>query len=145
MNWGHKITIVFIGFAALIGTMVYKCTQQQYDLVSDDYYNQELKYQDKIDGSKHAAAISPVTISQTASDVIIKMPGELKGDAFEGEVWLYCASKAADDVKLPLHVGDDGMMHINKNKIAGSRYTAKITWSSDNKNYYKELPLIVSR
>ena len=145
MNWGHKITIVFIGFAALIGTMVYKCTQQQYDLVSEDYYNQELKYQDKIDGSKQAATISPVTISQTTSDVIIKMPGELKGETVEGEVWLYCASKAADDVKLPLNVGYDGMMHINKNKMAASNYIAKITWSSDNKNYYKELPLIVSR
>ena len=145
MNWGHKITIVFVAFAVLIGTMVYKCTQQQYDLVSEDYYNQELKYQDKIDGSKLAATISPVTIAHTESDVIIKMPGELKGEAVEGEVWLYCASKASNDVKLPLNVGYDGMMHINKNKIAGSSYTAKITWSSDNKKYYKELPLIVSR
>lgn len=145
MNWGYKITIVFVGFAVLIGTLVYKCTQQQYDLVSEDYYDQELKYQDKIDGSKQAAAISPVIISQTKSDVIIQMPGELKGEAIEGEVWLYCASRASDDIKLPLNVGYDGMMHINKSKIAGSNYTAKITWSSGNNKYYKELPLIVSR
>ena len=145
MNWGHKVTILFVGFALLIGTLVYKCTQQQYDLVSEDYYDQELKYQEKIDGSKQAATISPVTISQTANDLIIKMPEELKGEAIEGEVWLYCASKASYDLELPLDIGYDGVMHINKNKIAGSNYTAKITWSSGSDKYYKELPIIVSR
>lgn len=145
MNWGYKLTIVFVGFALLIGTLVYKCTQQQYDLVSEDYYDQELKYQDKIDGSKQAATISPVTILQTANDVIIKMPEELKGEAIEGEVWLYCASKASDDLKLPLNVGYDGIMNVSKNKIAGSNYTAKISWSSGSVKYYKELPFIVSR
>lgn len=145
MNWGHKVTIVFVGFALLIGTLVYKCTQQQYDLVSEDYYDQELKYQDKIDGSKQAASISPVTISQTASDVIIKMPEELKGEAMEGEVWLYCASKASNDLKLPLNIDYDGIMSINKNKISGSNYTAKISWSSGKDKYYKELPIIISR
>jgi hypothetical protein len=145
MSWGYKVTILFVGFAVMIGTLVYKCTQQHYDLVSADYYDQELKYQDKIDGSKQAAAISPVTISQTENDVVIQMPAELKGEAMQGEVWLYCASNAADDIRLPLQVNYDGIMHINKGKIAGFNYTAKITWNSDNINYYKELPLIVSR
>src|SRR5215471_10819356 len=145
MNWGHKLTIVFVGFAALIGTMVYKCTQQKFDLVSDDYYNQELKYQDKIDGSKAASEISPVKISQTASDVIIQMPQELKGLSLKGDVWLYCANKAANDVKLPLSLDANGIMEINKSHIAGSRYTAKITWSGGGTNYYKELALIIKR
>ncbi|MFT4154094.1 FixH family protein [Parafilimonas sp.] len=145
MNWGHKLTIVFIGFAGLIGTMVYKCTQQKFDLVSEDYYVQELKYQDKIDGNKAASEISPVTISQTANDVIIQMPEELKGLSLKGDVWLYCASKAADDVKLPLTLDANGIMEINKNHITGSSYTAKISWSSGNTKYYKELPLVVTR
>jgi len=145
MSWGYKVTILFVGFAVMIGTLVYKCMQQHYDLVSADYYDQELKYQDKIDGSKQAATISPVTISQTANDVVIQMPAELKGEAMQGEVWLYCASNAANDIRLPLQVNYDGIMHINKSKIAGFSYTAKVTWNSDNINYYKELPLIVSR
>ena len=145
MSWGYKVTILFVGFAVMIGTLVYKCTQQHYDLVSADYYDQELKYQDKIDGSKQAATISPVTISQTADDVVIQMPAELKVEAMQGEVWLYCASNAANDIRVPLQVNYDGIMQINKSKIAASKYTAKITWNSDNINYYKELPLIVSR
>lgn len=145
MNWGHKLTIVFIGFAVLIGTLVYKCTQQKFDLVSEDYYTQELKYQDKIDGSKAASEISPVKISQTATEVIIQMPGEVKGLSLKGDVWLYCANKAADDVKLPLLVDDNGMMKISKQKISGANYTAKISWIANNTHYYKELPLTVTQ
>ena len=143
MNWGYKVTIVFVGFAVMIGTMVYKCTQQKFDLVSDDYYNQELKYKDKIDGSKEASEISPVKISQTVNDVIIQMPEELRGLSLKGDVWLYCANEAADDVKLPLALDANGIMEINKKRIAGSRYTAKITWRSGDTKYYKELPLVV--
>jgi len=145
MNWGHKVTIVFVVFAVLIGTLVYKCTQQQYDLVSEDYYDQELKYQEKIDGSKAAASISPVKISQTAGDVIIQMPEELSGLSLTGDVWLYCANKASDDVKLPLHLDANGIMEIDKQNIAASNYTAKISWSSGDTKYYKELPLTITR
>src|SRR6478609_1391336 len=112
MNWGHKLTIVFVGFALLIGTLVYKCIQQKFDLVSDDYYTQELKYQDKIDGSKAASAISPIQISQTSNDVIIQMPEEVRGLSLTGDVWLYCAYEASDDVKLPLRPDANGIMEI---------------------------------
>ncbi|SFP73297.1 FixH family protein [Parafilimonas terrae] len=145
MNWGHKLAIVFVGFAVLIGTLVYKCTQHKFDLVSDDYYNQELKFQDKIDGSKAAAAISPVKISQTPGDIFIQMPEEMKGLSLEGDVWLYCASDAANDVKLPLSLDANGIMEINKQKVPGTNYTVKISWNSSNNKYYKELPLTVTK
>ena len=49
MNWGYKILIVYIVFIAGIVTLVYKSSVQNQDLVVNDYYDQELKYQDKID------------------------------------------------------------------------------------------------
>ena len=38
MNWGNKLMLVFIVFALLIGTLVYKSINTKYDLVSKDYY-----------------------------------------------------------------------------------------------------------
>jgi hypothetical protein len=49
MNWGYKIAITFILFGALIIFMVVKSFQQNIDLVTDDYYQEELKYQQQID------------------------------------------------------------------------------------------------
>ena len=41
MNWGKKIAVLYIGFVIMIGFLVYKSTQQNTDLVSDDYYKKE--------------------------------------------------------------------------------------------------------
>ena len=46
INWGHKIIIVYGVF--VLGTlfMVYQSTLQKFDLVQNDYYAAELKYQE---------------------------------------------------------------------------------------------------
>ena len=43
MNWGHKIIIVFVVFAAGILTLVTKSMRTRVDMVTPDYYGEELK------------------------------------------------------------------------------------------------------
>jgi hypothetical protein len=143
LNWGWALTVVFIAFAAHISLLVYKCTQQQFDLVSSDYYNEELKYQDKIDGMKNAQQLTPVQLVQTGDEVSLQLPKELNGQALTGQVWLYCAASAANDYKAPLQVNSNGVMLINKKKLADANYTAKITWESGDAKYYNEQPLTI--
>ena len=138
MSWGNKLLIAFIGFAALIGTLVYKSSQQKFDLVSANYYDDELRYQEKIDGINNANKLSPLTVIQKDDKVVIQMPPELKGDSITGEVWFYCAVNAENDRKMPLTVNDEGIMQISRNKLAACNYTLKITWKADNNSYYKE-------
>ena len=45
MNWGYKILTVYIIFIAGILFLVFKSSNQNQDLVTKDYYEQELKYQ----------------------------------------------------------------------------------------------------
>jgi len=52
MNWGNKLVLVFIVFGAFIGYLVYQAVNTKYDLVSKDYYKDELRYQEKIDRQK---------------------------------------------------------------------------------------------
>ena len=49
MNWGNKIAISFIIFIGIIVTMVVISMKQDISLVSTDYYEQEIAYQDQID------------------------------------------------------------------------------------------------
>src|SRR3954447_23751050 len=110
LNWGWALTLVFIAFATHISILVYKCTQQQFDLVSSDYYNEELKYQDKIDGMQNARQLTPVQLEQTGDEVSLQLPKELNGHALIGQVWLYCAANAAYDYRAPLQVNKEGVM-----------------------------------
>ena len=49
MNWGYKIVVAFVIFAAFIGTLVGICVNQDISLVAKDYYRQEIAYQEQID------------------------------------------------------------------------------------------------
>ena len=49
LNWGHYIVIGFIGFVILILFMVFRSYQHNNDLVSEDYYAEEIAFQDVID------------------------------------------------------------------------------------------------
>ena len=71
MNWGNKLILVFIVFAVMMSVLVYKSVNTKYDLVSKDYYKDELRYQDKIDGMHNAAKVSDVVVTQDADNVIV--------------------------------------------------------------------------
>ncbi|MDZ7847906.1 MAG: FixH family protein [Owenweeksia sp.] len=61
LNWGTGIAIVLILFAISMGYAVYKAVQQNYDLVTTDYYAEELAYQEKIDQKKNGLALKIAT------------------------------------------------------------------------------------
>lgn len=138
MSWGNKLVIVFVVFAGLIGTLVYNCTKQNFELVSKDYYNDELKYQEKIDGANNANKLTTVALSQSPAEVTIQLPKELNGLAVNGEAWFYCVTNSKNDRRLPMLVDEEGMMVIDKAKLATARYLVKLQWKVGNHDYYNE-------
>jgi hypothetical protein len=144
MTWGNKLVIVFLAFAGLMSTLVYKCMNQNFELVSKDYYNDELRYQDKIDGMNNANKLSGVTLTQAATDdVVIKLPKELDGLSATGTVWFYCPTSSVNDRKIPLQVNDEGVMSVQRGLLAATNYLVKITWQIGDDKYYSEKLLAV--
>ncbi|MGB1317661.1 MAG: FixH family protein, partial [Flavobacteriales bacterium] len=55
MNWGWGISIFYGSFVVFMLGMVTLAFQQDFDLVADDYYEQEIAYQGRIDQMNNAA------------------------------------------------------------------------------------------
>lgn len=144
MNWGNKLIVAFILFAGLIGTMVYKAMNTKFELVSKDYYKDELRYQDKIDGMANAAKLGNITVSQDADALRITLPGEMKGKKVEGEAWFYCKTDAVKDRKIALRVDENGIQQIMKNKLAKGSYELKLNWQTASDKYYTEQVVVVN-
>ncbi|MDP1763027.1 MAG: FixH family protein [Sediminibacterium sp.] len=143
MSWGNKLVVVFLLFAGLMFTLVYKAVNTKFELVSKDYYQDELRYQDKIDGANNARKLSGITITQDSALLSIELPKEMKGTATEGDIWLYCGSDATKDRKLPLQADTLGRQMIRKNTLAKGSYLLKLTWKSGGNTYYNEQNLII--
>lgn len=138
MNWGNKLILVFVAFAGLMFVLVYKAMNTRYELVSKDYYQDELRYQDKIDGKANAAAISQIGVQTDQEHLILQMPKELYGQPLKGDIWLYCKTDAVKDLRLPLSVDAEGRQFISKKQLKADKYLLKLSWRAADKHYYTE-------
>ena len=139
LNWGHKITIVLILFAALMFTLVYKSIQTDYQLVSKDYYKDELQYQQVIDGSKNASTLSSMLlITQNEEGIQIQFPVEMKGKEVTGTYWFYCSYADKNDRLIPIQTTAEVTQLISRELLTGGTYTVKTSWKAEGTSYYNE-------
>ncbi|SHL90402.1 FixH protein [Chitinophaga jiangningensis] len=139
MNWGHSIIIVFVLFAAGILTLVTKSMRTKIDMVTKDYYSEELKYQEVIEGRTNAGSLSSlVKITQPAAAVAIQVPQELVGTPLTGTVNFYRPSDSGKDFSVPLNPDGTGTQIVGREKFIRGNYRVKVSWEMNNKPYYQE-------
>lgn len=136
MSWGNKLIIVFMVFAALMATLVYKATQTKFELVSKDYYQDELRYQDKIDGAANAALEAPISIQVNDEIISIEFPDAQKNANITGEAWFYCSVDATKDKRFVLSVDSTGIQRIERKGLQKGDYQIKISYEINQKKYY---------
>jgi hypothetical protein len=145
MNWGNKLILVFIVFGGMISYMVYRCMETPVNLVSEQYYKDELAYQTVIDGTRQANGLSgKLVLAQEAGEVVrLTLPDEMRGRAAEGGIFFYCPSDVSRDRRIPLKVNAVGEQVIGKGMVPGGHYTVKVSWQAAGVNYFVEQPFVM--
>ncbi len=144
MNWGKSLIIVFIIFMSGIGYLAYRTTQTNFDLVENDYYKQELSYQQKIDKATEANNLSEqISIVQTKDGIKMQLPVDMKDKKISGEVWFYCAYDKNRDKKFNIETDTALTQFFSNEQITPGNYTVKINWNGDQKSYYSEKHLTI--
>lgn len=144
MNWGNKLLLTFIVFAAGLGYLVYRAMNVNFELVEKEYYKSELRYQQVIDGVKHVNELSTaVTLSQSDDGVSLQLPQEMKGKEITGNIWFYCSYDEKKDKRLNLNLNENGEQQFPPTLITPGKYIVKINWIADGKNFYTEKIMLV--
>lgn len=138
MNFGVKITILYLSFVGLILTLVVLSYSYDIELVSKDYYAQELKYQDKIDAINNANSLNgSIHHLITESSVVLSIDSAINFKDFKGEVVFFRPSDFKKDVKMKLNFINNTQTIDLKNFEKGV-YKMQLSWSSNNKQFFKE-------
>lgn len=138
INWGYKIAIIYVIFAAGIMTMVYMTTLQNRDLVTDDYYEQELAYQQVIDRSANTAGLSQqLSIARKDNKLIIAFPAEFSGISAKGEWSLYYAADKKKDLNGSFST-NSAVQELNIPREASGNYLLKLNWECRGEKFYFE-------
>ena len=138
ISWGHKILFTYLTFVVGMMCMVYLTTQQNRDLVSDNYYADELAFQKIIDESANTAALSAAVVVEKKIDQLkITMPQELNGVKSSGTWMLYYAADRKKDANGNFETAI-GISSIIIPSNAQGLYTLILQWETAGKPYYFE-------
>ena len=105
MNFGGKIVILYLSFVGLILTLVFMSYGQKVELVSTDYYAQEINFQQKINATNNEKSLSgeSITHSIIGSSVILKIDSALLSIDFKGTVTFFRPSDSSKDLSLKMN------------------------------------------
>lgn len=138
LNWGTAIVIAFIGFMGFILFFVIRMStddQYNHELVVDDYYQQELNYQDEINKVTNAQALSEdLQFKSTAEGLQISFPKDINEDNLSGKVFLHRPSNKHLDFEMPISLSNHNLL-IPDNRLLDGRWNIKVEWEVDGTSY----------
>ena len=142
INWGTGIVLAFIGF---IGFIMYFIIQMSvndkfnHDLVTEEYYKQELQFQDDIDKERNSQRLKEnVTWQKTDEGILISFPKDLEEKNISGKVFLYRPSNKQLDFEIPISTSNHNLL-IPDSRLLDGRWNIKIDWKYKESSYlFKE-------
>lgn len=137
-NWGWGIAAAYTSFALLVLFMAYKSTQNKVELVTPDYYAQELKYQERINQIENSRKLqTPLAWEVNGKQVVLSFPSEA-GENATAKVLFYKANNSTKDVTISAAADADGKCVLASEKLEAGVYQMQIEWQANNTAYYTE-------
>ena len=138
INWGTGIVLAFIGFMCFIMYFVVKVnTDKKYDhdLVTEDYYKEELEYQNDINKESNAKDLTEnISLTKTENGLLIAFPETFTINNISGKVFLYRPSNKQLDFETPISLSNHNLLIPDKRLLDG-RWNIKVDWQYNGKSY----------
>ena len=142
LNWGNGILIAILTFVSLMSYLVYQSIHTNYDLVAEDYYKEELRYQEIIDGSQRFHDLrSDLSLQVIDNQIQLSFPAEMKGQPLQASLHFYCPTDQHHDKKLIVEIPQTGTIGLPLRTLLPGQYTVKISWQYAQQYYYTEKSL----
>ena len=146
MNWGTKIVISFVCFVGLLVTLVYVSVSTDFYLVSDNYYEQELAYEDQIQRMKNVNGLAEkpdFKLLRNEGKAELRFPVSVMQAMEEGSISFFRSADARLDKKFDLVFDESGVQVFDIKKLASGAWKVKIEWKSKGTEYYQELNIVI--
>ncbi|WP_353721248.1 FixH family protein [Dyadobacter sp. 676] len=144
INWKALVAAIYASFVSMILLLAGMSAGQKIELVTDRYYEEELKFQGKIDKMRRAAALSgPLVWEVTGDRLQIRYPSFFADSAVSGTIRMYCPSDSRNDRQFA--VGSNrGEQTIALTQVPAGRYRIQIDWKAANETYWHEGVIVIA-
>ncbi|MEK7685929.1 MAG: FixH family protein [Verrucomicrobiota bacterium] len=146
--WPVAIIAFFALFiSATLGLVIFTSFHRM-ELVSKDYYEQEIKYQDQIERLNRTQRIrSRVALSYdpVKQQITITMPPEHTRRHVEGRIHFYRPSAAGLDREVKLECGTDGLQVVNAANLRPGLWKVRVFWTAGQEEYFYDQMVVINQ
>lgn len=140
LNWGFGIVLTLAGFIAFIMYFFIKGHfVQQVNLVTDDYYDQGLKHNERVEWKNNASSLAAMLeVEKVEGKVILHWPSTFD-ESTQGTVLFYRANNNKYDYQTTFTT-HEGIQVVDGENLMRGNYTLKVRLTHEDLGYYWEQP-----
>jgi hypothetical protein len=144
LNWGTGIALVYAAFVAATTGFVTFAMSRSVELVSDDYYAQALRQDERMQAERNTQGLQPgPSVARSAgSAIVLSLPAAHAAGASGTITWYRPSDSGADRVDR-LALDTDGRQQVSTAALALGRWLLQVRWSVGGRAYYFEEPVVV--
>lgn len=143
--WPWGIIFAFIVFFCGIATVLIIASTHRDSLVSDNYYEQELKFQGQIDSSARAQKNGASLMFDAAvGRVTVTLPVAQLAQKISGTINFYRPSESKLDREFSLAPDADGIQTLDVSRLAAGNWLVRLAWRVGGEDYYLAEKIIVA-
>jgi nitrogen fixation protein FixH len=143
--WPAAIIGFFVLAFAGVATLVTISVSNRTDLVAPDYYDQEMRFQKRIDQVRRTEPwASRIHVRHsTGKGIQVELPREHATLKATGRVELYRPSAAGADRSYPLALDAEGSQWLPADGITPGLWKVRLHWKVANEDYFADRELVI--
>ena len=144
ITWPYAIIMSLVGFIVFILYFVVQTFVNptlNHSLVSDDYYKDEIHYQDEMEQLGRSSRLETnLSLVRTSKGVELKFPSEMDLDGLSASYWFQRSDKPELDIRKTFNKGElplneDNSLFIDDHNFVKGKYHLRIHWQYQDSTY----------
>ncbi|HTI97705.1 MAG TPA: FixH family protein [Dongiaceae bacterium] len=142
--WPVAITAYFTLAIIFLATFIVWAVHQREDLVSERYYENEIRFQQQLDRMNRTQALSDaVTVTYDRAQDCISLALPVAAGPASGRVHLYRPADARLDRVLPLQLDASGRQQLDARSLADGLWQVRINWRANGEDFFVDRRVVV--
>ncbi len=145
--WPVALVVFLSLFGCYIAGFIVFASVQKMDLVREDYYDQEIRFQQQIDRVKRTSPVladANIDYDRAGDLVNLRLPS-VKNTDIDGTVTFYRPSDAGLDTNVKLGLDAAGHQSVSVRELKTGLWKVRVQWNAAGQDYYFEKPIVIKR
>lgn len=145
--WPASIVATFVVFVSATIALVVVSGKDRVDLVAPDYYEQEIRYQTRIDQLRRTepfAAATSASFDPALGRIAVHIPAHHAAAGATGDIQLYRPDHAGADRQVALAADGNGTQVIPASDLKPGLWKARIRWKVGSDEFYADRQVVVA-